>query len=297
MSMTHRRLKKVYQNAKVIPFDSSSKFIIMSDCHRGIGNIGDNFSPNQNMFYGALEYYYNRGFSYIELGDGDELWENKKLKSIIEIHPDAFSLLHKFYKKNKLNMIFGNHDIVKSKRSYLDKHCRKYHNDFKGCVSPLFENMEVHEGIILYNKDINSRIFLVHGHQGDLLNDVLWPVARFLVRYIWSPLELIGFKAPISAGVSHQKRDKIEKKLSDFANYINNILIAGHTHRPVFSEPGLGLYFNDGACIHPRCMTGIEIENNKISLVKWSVCTRKDRTLYICRKVIKGPRCLFEYKN
>ena len=56
----------------------------------------------------------------------------------------------------------------------------------------LFPDIQITEGIILENVENKERIFLVHGHQGDILNDTLWPVARFLVRYIWRSLELIG---------------------------------------------------------------------------------------------------------
>ena len=48
---TYRRLSNVYENSKVIPYDYSSKFVIMSDCHRGSGNSGDNFLKNQNIFF------------------------------------------------------------------------------------------------------------------------------------------------------------------------------------------------------------------------------------------------------
>ena len=47
---TYRRLSNVYENSKVIPYDYSSKFVIMSDCHRGSGNYGDNFLKNQNDY-------------------------------------------------------------------------------------------------------------------------------------------------------------------------------------------------------------------------------------------------------
>ena len=90
MSFLEKRLQSVYQNAPIIPYHSKTKFILMSDCHRGQGNAADNFLQNQNVFYGALEYYYQNGFIYIELGDGDELWENRKIKPIIDIHSDAF---------------------------------------------------------------------------------------------------------------------------------------------------------------------------------------------------------------
>jgi len=78
-----KHLSQVMSTAKVIPFDETSKFIIMSDCHRGEGNWGDNFSSNQNLYFTALSYYNKRSFTYIELGDGDELWENRRMKNII----------------------------------------------------------------------------------------------------------------------------------------------------------------------------------------------------------------------
>ena len=93
MTFVGRRLNKVYQNASILSYDQNSKLILMSDCHRGQGNAGDNFLANQTLYYGAMEYYLENGFTYIELGDGDELWENRKMKPIVEVHSDAFWLL------------------------------------------------------------------------------------------------------------------------------------------------------------------------------------------------------------
>ena len=45
-----KNLSKAYETAKVIPYDLNSKFVMMSDCHRGIGNWGDNFLSNQHLF-------------------------------------------------------------------------------------------------------------------------------------------------------------------------------------------------------------------------------------------------------
>ena len=73
---TYKRLSKVFENSKVIPYDYSSKFVIMSDCHRGSGNSGDNFLKNQYIFFAALNDYYKKGFTYIGKID---LW-NKLLK-------------------------------------------------------------------------------------------------------------------------------------------------------------------------------------------------------------------------
>lgn len=50
MSAVAKRLEEVYQRAKILPFNKHSKMILMSDCHRGQGNTGDNFLANQTLF-------------------------------------------------------------------------------------------------------------------------------------------------------------------------------------------------------------------------------------------------------
>lgn len=289
MSLSSKRLKGVYEKSLILPLNENSKYIIMSDCHRGQGNNGDNFLPNQNMFFGALDYYYKNGFSYIELGDGDELWENRKMKPIKEVHSDAFWIMSKFYKEKRFHMIYGNHDIIKSKKSFSKKHCYNYFCEVSHRYKPLFPNLKIYEGIVLKNPKTKEEIQLAHGHQGDILNDYLWRFARFLVRYVWGPLELVGFKSPTGAGRDSGKKDKIERKLMQYANEEKRILICGHTHRPVFSKSNDSYYFNDGSCVHPRCITGIEIENNCLSLIKWYIATDKEQRLFVKREVLEEP--------
>ena len=290
-----KRLDEVYENAQVIPFDSDSRLVIMSDCHRGQGNAGDNFLANQTVCFGALEYYFQNGFTYIEAGDGDELWENRRLKPIVEVHSDIFWMLSRFYKQKRLYMLYGNHDIIKRRKDYMSRHCDTYYCDSSHCDIPLLPGISVAEGMILKNSGASEEIFLVHGHQGDLLNDTLWPLARFLVRYVWRHLELLGFLDPTGAGRPRKAKEHIEKKLASYAKERQHVLIAGHTHRPVFSEPEEGCYFNTGSCFHPRCITCIEIERNNIMLVKWSVRPREDRSLFVEREVLEGPVSLSKY--
>ena len=76
------RLTEVFQSAPEIQFDDTSRLIFFSDCHRGDNSWADNFSKNQNVYFRALEYYFNEGFTYFELGDGDELYENKYFSDI-----------------------------------------------------------------------------------------------------------------------------------------------------------------------------------------------------------------------
>lgn len=290
-----KRLSQVYENAKIVPFDDNSRIVIMSDCHRGNGSWGDNFSSNQNLYFAALRYYYDNGYSYIELGDGDELWENRRIEDIINAHSDAFWLMSLFHKSKRFYMLYGNHDIIKKDPRFLQTKCNEFYCDGIMSQMALFPGIEITEGLILRNKKSRIQLFLTHGHQGDLLNDRFWKLSRFLVRYLWRPLELIGVKDPTSAAKNNEKKNSVERKLMEWSLEYNQILICGHTHRPVFPKVGETLYFNDGSCVHPRCITAIEIKYNTISLVKWAVMTKPDRTLYVGREVLEGPIRLVDY--
>jgi len=289
------RLSQVLSGSKIIPFDESSRIVIMSDCHRGNSSWGDNFSGNQNLFFAALYYYYENGFTYIELGDGDELWENRSIEDIINAHSDAYWLMSLFYQDNRFHMLYGNHDIVKRDPRYAQTRCNSFYCESMNSQMALFPGIQITEGLILKHRYTNNQIFLTHGHQGDYLNDTMWLVSRFLVRYLWRPLELIGIRDPTSTSKNNKKKNAVEKNLMNFAKEHNQMMICGHTHRPVFPKPGEPPYFNDGSCVHPRCITAIEIRYGTISLVKWAIMTKPDRTLYVGREVLEQPVRLNDY--
>jgi len=113
---TQARLNRAFLNAPMLPLSNRSRYVLMSDCHRGVGNSSDNFLKNQHLYFAALEHYYRQGFTYIELGDGDELWENRSIKNIMDIHSDVFCFLSQFARENRLYLLYGNHDMVKRKK-------------------------------------------------------------------------------------------------------------------------------------------------------------------------------------
>lgn len=276
------RLNSAYEKALHLPLDSCSKYILMSDCHRGVGTSSDNFLKNQNLFFASLSYYYRNDFTYIELGDGDELWENRSLSPIIEIHDNTFWIMSQFYKENRMYMVYGNHDICKRNPRFLKRNCENFSCHRK--TESLFPGLCVHEAILLENQMGGRDILCTHGHQADILNSVFWRLARFLVRYVWKPLENLGVLDPTSAAKNNTKKDTTEKRLTSFAGSIDHSLIAGHTHRPMCPADAKDLYFNTGSSVHPRCITGIEIEGDKLTLIKWTVESRPDMSLYVGRQ-------------
>jgi hypothetical protein len=55
--------------------------------------------------------------------------------------------------------------------------------------------------------------------------------------------------------------------------------------------------FNDGSCVHPRSITGLEIENGRIALIKWYTDITDEGYLQIVRTVLEGPKKLIDYKT
>ena len=291
------RLNRAFKNAKRISFDNESKFILFSDCHRGDNSFADDFANNRNIYYHALKHYFNEGFTYCELGDGDELWENLSFEPIFEAHKNVYELLKLFHDEERLHMIWGNHDMVYKNPSFVEKTLSSYFDPKSGIDIDLFCNIKYNEAIVLQHSDTGQEIFLTHGHQADWWNYVAWRWNRFLVRILWKPLNVMGIADPTSPAKNYKELIKVERRIKKWIVENNNVLtIAGHTHRPRFPEPSDIPFFNDGSCVHPRCITGMEIENGKISLIKWQIYTKDDGTLQIVRILLEGPKELKEYQ-
>lgn len=292
------RLTRAYKEAKRIPFNASSKFILFSDCHRGDGSYADDFANNRNIYFHALQQYYKNGFEYIELGDGDELWENLFFADVLDANKNVYLLLKKFYLLDKLHMIYGNHDMDYKNPDVVKKYFAAYFDTNAGKKLPLMPNLKFHEAVVLKNSETGQELFLTHGHQADFMNYVGWKINRFFVRILWKPLQVWGIKDPTSPAKNYLERIKIEQRIKKWiVNHGNLITVVGHTHRPHFPKPQENAinFFNDGSCVHPRNITGIEIENGKISLVKWLIDTNEDGVLQIVKEYIESPQELKNY--
>lgn len=288
------RMKRLYENAPHISISEKGRIVIMSDCHRADGRYNDNFSVNEKITFSALQFYYNMGYTYIELGDGDELWECRDYDEIINLYSNIFWLFSMFYAQGRFYMLYGNHDMVKKK----EKFCRKYLDDYY-CENvkkyiPLLKDINVYESLVIDmaarpGTDKGDEILLVHGHQGDIINDTLWRLSRWMVRHIWRPLEIIGVNNPTVPPVNNYKKRNKKGKVERWAEYTGTKVIAGHTHRPSLPQEG-GSYFNCGSLVHPRCITAIEIEGKNIYLVKWCVEAGDNGVLAVRRSVIDRSR-------
>ena len=282
-----------------IELNAESRYIVFSDCHRGNGSAGDEFAANSMVYKFALAYYLREGFSYIELGDAEELWENGSFVPIYITHTSVYDLLREFHDpdpaRTRYLKIWGNHDL-----------------DWQEDAAPLrtvFPGIEVYEAALMRAGE-GEDILFIHGHQADpVCYGWRARISRWLVRNLWRRIQDFNIVDPATRAAENPGRcNEIDEELmmlsrgksslSPFAG----IVVAGHTHRPVFAglslterrflengsgPPGIArkkgpeaIYYNAGSCVHPRCITGIEITAKQntggpirphFALVKWAV--------------------------
>lgn len=271
--LAHRRLDMAFQNAPTVPFDDTTRLVFFSDAHRGDNSRADAFRINEPLFLHALRHYYDRGFTYIEVGDGDELWKNRRFDTVRKAHAQVFALFHRFAEGQRLHLLFGNHDIIGNRRQPVNK---------GGLIA--------REGLILQQRHSRQQIFVTHGHQADTKSDMFYQVSRMAVRNIWRRLQLMHL-APITCrnGEEHTPRS-YEQFLTSWATERRRVLVCGHTHRPTSAAYGEAPYFNTGYCLAPGILTGLEIQHGEIGLVRWRA-TPHSTTLFQ-REILSAPRRL-----
>ncbi len=260
------------------------KFIIFSDHHKGNKSPGDDFASNEKNYLAALDYYFSNQFHYINLGDSEELWKYTP-EEVISKNVTALQSEARFHSQKKYYKTFGNHDLTWKDKLEVEKWFKNIFN------LPL----PVWEGILLKTKisDKPLSIFLTHGHQGDKLSDNN-ALSTWLVSHIWRPLQRYLALNVNTPAKDFELRDRHNIIMYEWSsNKQNLVLITGHTHKPVFAaglysdHPNNRIneskieksanrtklrptYFNSGCCCYnDGDITGIEIGNGKISLVKW----------------------------
>ena len=132
----------------------------------------------KKIMWMRLQYYYDENFFFINLGDGEELWENN-IFSVKKHNQLSFEKEKLFQQQKRFVKIFGNHDLY-------------WANDptaFIQLESIYGEKIPVYEGCILTTtiNDRSFQIYLTHGHQGDLQSDGNW-FSKFFVSNIWGAI-------------------------------------------------------------------------------------------------------------
>jgi hypothetical protein len=206
------------------------KAVIFSDLHRGARDGADDFARCEPAYSAALGSYLERDFELWLLGDVEELWEN----DIPEVMPRYDALLdleRSFHEGPGLRRFFGNHDVFWGEGDFAATH---------------LPGLDVVEGLRLALLDADDKplgtLFLVHGHQGTDFSDRHRKISRFALRRGWRKIQSWQGFLSTTPAENHQLRFKHDVAMYQWARRRavegerdeRPVLIAGHTHHPVF---------------------------------------------------------------
>ncbi len=307
--MTFERLDDHRKRAcKVEDFDPKSRsFIILSDAHKWDRGEQDYFAQAEPAYLAALNFYHDRGFTLVLLGDIEE-GAGDLLSDVLAKYPETFSI-EKSFPPDRYIRIYGNHD-----HDWKNPDIRKY------LLEPIMGRIvDVWPALVL-----GDRIMVVHGHEGDVFSDELHGVTQIILRLFKKLYETLRGGSP-SAAENSRIRNKRARLLYKWGRKKGMIVIAGHTHLAYFEsvsltrhvrnrikgleeslktspqtgfadinrqrdqekafmiahdrfwekneslpEGALPLYFNTGCCKYEHGLTGIEISGGELALIRWT---------------------------
>ena len=230
---TETSLREALQEAreKIIPFDiQKDKWILFSDHHKGGRNRADDFRPCEGTYLKALERYFEQGYSLCVMGDVDELWEEFP-RTVINNNSASFAAERKFHEEGRYTRIRGNHDEIWGDPMQVQKF-----------LQPLYgaRRLSVSQSVLLDVRNGNEtigNILLLHGHQGTQNEGRSTKFTKWILHNIWRPIQVLtGFSCNTPA-TDWQIRDARDKIIYAWAaSQSKLVLIAGHTHAPVFES-------------------------------------------------------------
>jgi predicted phosphodiesterase len=297
---------------KVITFHpAKDKFIILSDQHKGARDGADVFALAEKNYFAALEHYCQNNFFYINLGDSEELWEN--LFVTVKRHNKAtFQAEKKFLDQEMFLKVYGNHDLYWDNDPLAGISLQQIYGQkipiYEGVIlKTKLKNkpLEIylthgHQGDLQSDGNWFSKWFVsdVWGPLEGWLrinpntpanNDEL-KTAHNQLMYSWSAkqknlLLITGHThQPVFRSLTHIEQlfeDLRQLKKGDNQSAIETKLkqIGRREEKGDHmsgSQKILDTYFNSGCCcFDDGDITGIELENGFIRLVKWAYDSHK----------------------
>lgn len=215
---------------------------VLSDLHLGKKDKLDQFYRHpgtEQELYELLDYLENHVDKIVLLGDifetlrGTTYNKRKELLKVLKCYP---KFAEKIENKNKYTLIYGNHDPVTK--------------DILGAP----EMFQIEDG--------DSDILFFHGHQLDPIVEAWW-VRNFDNFGIWAGGWLERFGMNLTRELNLRSKLKalsnepiigpFEKAAVTFGKRMNcNIVVTGHSHRPMKAEVGDGLFLNSGTRVAGR---------------------------------------------
>jgi UDP-2,3-diacylglucosamine pyrophosphatase LpxH len=225
-----RAIEQENAEGQVVLDPYKQRLVIFSDQHKGSRDGADDFRVCEPAYNAALAYYYRLQYTLFVLGDVEELWEEWP-QTVLKAYPHTLELEGKFHQEGRYIRFWGNHDDAWSHHDLVDK-----------LLVPALggQPLKVRESLILRvhsGEQELGRLFLIHGHQGTFDSDRIAPISKFLARYFWRPIQRVlkySFNTP---STDFELRYEHESAMYSWSQAQEKlVLIAGHTHRPVFKS-------------------------------------------------------------
>ena len=282
----------------------TDRFIIFSDQHKGAKDDSDNFALAEKNYLAALEYYNQNNFHFISLGDGEELWENT-IAAVKKNNVPSFEKEKLFLQRNAFTKVFGNHDLDWGNSPLAPLELQNIYGQkvpvYAGVILKTIGDNPLsiflthgHQGDELSDGNWFSKWFVANiwaplqaylkiNPNTPAFQDHL-KTAHNLFMYEWiapqiNMLLITGHThQPVFQSLTHleslyknlaaAKEKNDEETIQLLENEIHLKKVQGQT-LPDFTayKP---TYFNSGCCcFNDGDITGIEIADNKIRLIKW----------------------------
>jgi hypothetical protein len=219
-------LDRAHKSATQLERDiNDTRLIVFSDHHKGSRDGADDFQRCEAVYHAALGYYHELDFTLVDLGDVEELWEVRP-KTALKAYTATLQLESQFHPQRYWR-VYGNHDDEWMNPGPVKKH-----------LGPIFAGISVTIGYRLVIKDVETdlgEILFVHGHQGTLFSDRFRWFSRLAVRYVWRPIQRVTNVKSTTPSTDWELCHKHDIAMYNWAITRQKlVLIAGHTHHPVF---------------------------------------------------------------
>jgi hypothetical protein len=211
------------------------KAVVFSDHHRGARDRADDFMKCERSYGAALGWYLEQDYALWLLGDVEDLWENG-IDEVLPAYTEVLDLEKRFAMGPGLRRFYGNHDLDWRNPELVDDH-----------LGPWLGDVGVREALrlrVLERGDIAGLLFLVHGHQGTSFSDHLAWLSRLGLRLGWRAIQRATGWLSTTPAEDHGLRHKHDIAMRNWAHRQvlkggkgeRPVLIAGHTHHPVFPD-------------------------------------------------------------
>lgn len=280
------------------------KFIIFSDQHKGAKDGSDDFALAEKNYLSALEYYNLNNFHFISLGDAEELWENT-MAAVKKHNTSTFEKEKLFIQRNAFTKVFGNHDLFWDNSPMAGAELQNIYNCrpsvYEGVILKTITNNPLqvflthgHQGDELSDGNWFSKWFVANiwaPFQAYLSINPNTPAFQdhlktdhnlFMYEWICQQKNMLLITGhthqPVFKSLTHletlYKKLGVAKEANDLATI--NVIEAEIQLKKLKGQrlPDFTAYqptyFNSGCCcFNDGDITGIEIADNKIRLIKW----------------------------